>query len=286
MVRSEQGGVFMAKVPDITLNDGSSMPQLGFGLWQVSDEQAEAAALEATRVGYRSIDSAKIYENETGLGRAVKKCELRRNELFLTTKLWNSDQGYEPALKACRESLQRLGLTYLDLYLIHWPSPHRDLYVDSWRALIQLRKEGLVRSIGVSNFTIEQLRRLLKETGELPAVNQIELHPRFQQRELRAFHKEQGIATESWSPLGQGQLLEDPMLVAIAAKHGKSVAQVIIRWNLEEGLVVIPKSVTPSRIRENFEVLNFRLDADDRSAIARLDSSTGRIGPDPLTANF
>jgi 2,5-diketo-D-gluconate reductase A len=276
----------MSQVPTLKLNDGKLMPQLGFGLWQVPDNEAEAALQEAFAAGYRSVDGAKIYENEEGLGRAIKRSGLRRSELFITTKLWNEDQGRDRAKSAFQESLRRLALAYVDLYLIHWPSPSRDLYVDSWQTLIELREQGLARSIGVSNFTIENLKRLKKETGVTPSVNQIELHPAFQQRELRAYHQDHGIVTESWSPLGQGSLLKDPVLTKIGAKYKKSAAQVIIRWHLDQGLVVIPKSVTPARIRENFQVLDFKLDDSDLSAIAGLDRPNGRIGPDSHTATF
>jgi 2,5-diketo-D-gluconate reductase A len=270
----------------ITLNDTRTMPQLGFGMWQMSDAEEEAATLEAFRVGYRSIDSAMIYENEKGLGEAIHKSKIARKELFITTKLWNDDQGYDSTLAAFEESMNQLDLDVLDLYLIHWPSPHRSKYVESWKALIELQKLGKVKSIGVSNFTIENLKRIIDDTGVVPAVNQIELHPRFQQKELRAFHQTHQIATESWSPLGQGKLLSDPTLQTIAKKYGKSTAQIIIRWHLDNGLIVIPKSVTPSRIRENFEVFNFKLNGDDLAQIEKLDANAGRIGPDPATAAF
>jgi 2,5-diketo-D-gluconate reductase A len=252
----------------------------------MSDAEAEAATLEAFRVGYRSIDSAMIYENEKGLGEAIHKSKIARKELFITTKLWNDDQGYDSTLAAFEESMNQLDLDVLDLYLIHWPSPHRSKYVESWKALIELQKLGKVKSIGVSNFTIENLKRIIDDTGVVPAVNQIELHPRFQQKELRAFHQTHQIATESWSPLGQGKLLSDPTLQTIAKKYGKSTAQIIIRWHLDNGLIVIPKSVTPSRIRENFEVFNFKLNGDDLAQIEKLDANAGRIGPDPATAAF
>lgn len=276
----------MSQVPALKFNDGKSMPQLGFGLWQVPNGQAEATVLEAFRAGYRSIDGARIYDNEEGLGRAVHASGLRRAEIFVTTKLWNEDQGRERTKSACQQSLRRLALDYVDLYLIHWPSPSRDLYVDSWQSLIELRELGLARSIGVSNFTVEHLKRLKKETGITPAVNQVECHPAFQQRELRAYHAGEGILTEAWSPLGQGTLLKDPALTKIAARIGKTPAQVILRWHLDQGIVAIPKSVTPSRIRENFEVFDFRLEEEDHRAINALDRKDGRIGPDPETANF
>ncbi|HVK05052.1 MAG TPA: aldo/keto reductase [Armatimonadaceae bacterium] len=274
-------------VPTVTLGDGRAMPQLGFGLWQVPDEEARAAVDEALAAGYRSFDSAKIYGNEKGLGDALAATDVPREELFVTTKLWNDEQGYDSALRAFDDSLERLGLDYVDLYLIHWPSPHRNLYAESWKALVRIKQEGRARSVGVSNFTEAHLRRILDETGETPALNQVELHPHFQQRALREFHAARGIATESWSPLGQGKLLDDRAITEIAAKHGKTPAQVVLRWHLDSGLITIPKSVTPSRIRENIRVFDFALDGDDMERIAALDDPAGgRIGSDPDTATF
>jgi diketogulonate reductase-like aldo/keto reductase len=261
------------------------MPQLGFGVWQVPDGEAEETVRTALEAGYRSIDTAAAYRNEVGTGRAVASFDVPRDELFVTTKLWNADHGYDETLRAFDASLERLGLERLDLYLIHWPLPAKDRYVDTWRALEKLLADGRTRAIGVCNFEVDHLRRLIDETGTVPAVNQIELHPRFPQAGLRAFHAEHGIATEAWSPLGQGKgLLDDPELVRIAAKHGRTPAQVTLRWHLQLGNVVIPKSVTPSRIRENFDVFGFELDADDLAAIGGLDEGAeGRIGPDPNT---
>jgi diketogulonate reductase-like aldo/keto reductase len=267
--------------PTITLNDGRLMPQLGFGVWQVPNDEAAAAVREAIDAGYRSIDTAAIYRNEEGVGAAIGATGVGRENLFITTKLWNDDQGYDTTLKAFDASLKRLGLDYVDLYLIHWPVWKREAYPDTWRAFIKLKQEGRVKSIGVSNFKIAHLQRLFDETGVVPALNQIELHPGFQQRELRAFHAEHGIATESWSPLGQGTLIQNERIAAIGRKHGKSPAQVILRWHLDNGLIVIPKSVTPSRIRQNIDVFDFRLDADDMGVIDQLDDPGGRIGPDP-----
>lgn len=273
----------MAEAPMVTLNDGNEMPQLGLGVWQAPPEQTAAAVRSALEAGYRSIDTAAIYGNERQVGEGLRAAGVPREEVFVTTKLWNDRQGFEDAQTACKRSLDRLGLDYLDLYLIHWPAPGQGLYLEAWQALIRLQEQGLVRSIGVSNFMPEHLRRIVGETGVAPVLNQIELHPRFQQTDVRAFHAGQGILTESWSPLGQGAALKDPVIAQIAARHGKTSAQVIIRWHLDSGLVVIPKSVTPARIAENFEVFDFRLDATDMSAIDRLDDPTGRIGPDPVT---
>ncbi|WUB67890.1 aldo/keto reductase [Streptomyces sp. NBC_00582] len=259
------------------------MPQLGFGVWQVPDDEAERAVSTALEAGYRSIDTAAIYGNEEGTGKAITASGVPREDIFLTTKLWNSDQGYDATLRAFDTSLEKLGLEYVDLYLIHWPLPARDRYVDTYKAFEKLYGDGRVRAIGVSNFPVEQLGRLLDETSVIPAVNQIELHPHLQQHALRAFHAEQGIATEAWSPLGQGKgLLEVPAIVAIAQKHNRTPAQVVLRWHLQIGNVVIPKSVTPSRIRENIEVFDFSLDTEDLAAISALNEDR-RIGPDPST---
>ena len=276
----------MSAYPTITFHDGKSIPQLGLGVWQTPNDTAVAAVQTAIDTGYRHVDTAMIYDNEAGVGEGIRRAGIDRKEIFVTTKLWNSDQGFDSALKAGEQSLKRLGLDYVDLYLIHWPAPRRGLFVESWRALIRLREEGRARSIGVSNFPAELLERLIGETGVIPVLNQIELHPRFQQHALRAAHAKHGIATESWSPLGQGKLLADPTITAIAAKHKRTPAQAIIRWHLESGLIVIPKSVTPSRIVENFQVFDFTLDAEALAAIGKLDSARGRIGPDPMTASF
>ncbi|MGZ6825937.1 MAG: aldo/keto reductase [Mycobacteriales bacterium] len=268
----------------MTLTAGNStidIPQLGFGVWQVPDDGATAAVTTALEVGYRSIDTARIYDNEAGVGRALAATDVSRDEIFLTTKVWNDDQGYDQTLRAFDASAKRLGVDYVDLYLIHWPTPAKDAYVDTWKALLQLRADGRIRAAGVCNFQPAHLQRLIDETGEAPAINQVELHPRLQQEELRRFHAEHGIVTEAWSPLAQGgDLLQDDTITGIARKHARTPAQVILRWHLQVGNVVIPKSVTPSRISENFDVFGFDLDADDLAAIAGLDRA-GRIGPDP-----
>ncbi|MEU5240481.1 aldo/keto reductase [Streptomyces lydicus] len=273
----------MSKVPAITLNNGIAMPQLGFGVWQIPDDEAFTAVGQALETGYRSIDTAAIYGNEEGTGKALAASGIPREELFVTTKLWNSDQGYDSTLRAFDASLGKLGLEYVDLYLIHWPLPSRDNYVATYRALEKIQAEGRAKAIGVSNFQPAHLERLLAETSVVPAVNQIELHPQFQQAESRAFHARHGIATEAWSPLGQGKgLLEDPTIGRLAAKYGKTAAQVVLRWHLQLGNVVIPKSVTPSRIAENIDVFGFELDAEDLAALAGLDAGK-RLGPDPAT---
>ncbi|GAB7105642.1 aldo/keto reductase [Streptomyces phaeofaciens JCM 4814] len=270
-----------SKVPPIILNNGVEMPQLGFGVWQVPDDEAERAVSTALEAGYRSIDTAAIYGNEEGTGKAVNGSGLPRQDIFVTTKLWNSDQGYDATLRAFDTSLQKLGLDYIDLYLIHWPVPARETYVDTYKAFEKLYSDGRVRAIGVSNFLPGHIERLIEETSVVPAVNQIELHPHLQQHASRELHAEQGIATEAWSPLGQGKgLLEVPAIVAIAQKHHRTPAQVVLRWHLQLGNVVIPKSVTPSRIKENIDVFDFSLDTEDLAAISALNEDR-RIGPDP-----
>jgi len=271
-------------VPNVKLNNGTSIPQLGFGVWQVPDDGARDAVAEALRVGYRSIDTAKVYENEAGTGRAIAESDLARDEVFLTTKLWNSDQGFDETLRAFDGSLERLGTDYVDLYLIHWPVPEYDRFVDTFKAFQRIRDEGRAKAIGVSNFRVEDLRRVIDETGETPAVNQIELHPGLPQDELRAFHAEHGIATEAWSPLGQGESLTDAAVVEVAAAHGVTPAQAILRWHLQLGNVVIPKSVTPARIAENFDVFGFALSDDEVARISAIEGK--RIGPNPAEFNL
>jgi 2,5-diketo-D-gluconate reductase A len=274
-----------SKVPPIILNNGVEMPQLGFGVWQVPDDEAERAVATALEAGYRSIDTAAIYGNEEGTGRAIAASGVRREDIFVTTKLWNSDHGYDAVLRAFDTSLAKLGLEYVDLYLIHWPTPARDLYTDTYKAFEKLYSDGRVRAIGVSNFETEHLRRLIDGTSVVPAVDQIELHPHLQQHAAREYHAEQGIATEAWSPLGSGKgLLEVPAIVAIAQKHGRTPAQIVLRWHLQLGNIVIPKSVTPSRIKENIDVFDFALDVEDLAAISALNEDR-RLGPDPSTFN-
>ncbi|MET9444979.1 aldo/keto reductase [Streptomyces sp. NPDC006610] len=270
-----------SKVPPIILNNGVEMPQLGYGVWQVPDDEAESAVGVALEAGYRSIDTAAIYGNEEGTGKAIAASGIPREELFVTTKLWNSEQGYDSTLRAFDESLAKLGLEYVDLYLIHWPLPSKGLYVDTYKAFEKLHADGRIKAIGVSNFLPEHLERLIGETSVVPAVNQIELHPHLQQQASRDYHAQHGIATEAWSPLGQGKgLLEVPAIVAIARKHDRTPAQIVLRWHLQLGNVVIPKSVTPSRIKENIDVFDFSLDDEDLAAISALNEDR-RIGPDP-----
>ncbi|WP_221358243.1 aldo/keto reductase [Streptomyces beigongshangae] len=261
------------------------MPQLGFGVWQVPDDEAERAVATALEAGYRSIDTAAIYGNEKGTGRGLASSGIAREELFVTTKLWNTEQGYDSTLRAFDESLEKLGLDHVDLYLIHWPMPDRDTYVDTYKAFEKIYADGRAKAIGVSNFHPEYLDRLIDATSVVPAVNQIELHPHLQQAEARSHHAAKGIATEAWSPLGQGKgLLEVPALVAIARKHDRTPAQVVLRWHLQLGNVVIPKSVTPSRIKENIDVFGFALDDEDIAAISALNEDR-RLGSDPATVN-
>ncbi len=269
-------------VPSIPLNDGTSIPQVGFGVFQVPADETERAVTAALEAGYRHIDTAAIYGNEEGVGRAIAASGLARGDLYVTTKLWNADQGADRAPGALRRSLERLGLDHVDLYLIHWPVPSADRYVETWGALQELREQGLTRSVGVSNFTPEHLERAIAETGAVPAVNQIEAHPRLAQEELRAEHARRGIATEAYSPLAQAEVLDDPTLGAIAEAHGVTPAQVVLRWHVQLGSVVIPKSVTPERIAANLDLFGFALSDEEVARITGL--STGeRVGGDPET---
>ena len=268
--------------PTVTLSDGALMPQLGLGVWQTPAGKTAEVVRHAVEAGYRAVDTAVIYDNEDGVGEALAD----HPDIFVTTKVWNTDQGFDATLRAFDISAKKLRREMIDLYLIHWPAPRKDRYVDTWKALVALKESGRVRSIGVSNFMADNLRRIIDDTGITPVVNQIELHPDFQQRELRAVHAELGIETESWSPLGQGRLLADPALSEIARKHGVSTAQIIIRWHLDQGLIVIPKSVHRDRIRQNIDVFGFALDQDDLTRIEALDRPNTRVGPNPATASF
>jgi 2,5-diketo-D-gluconate reductase A len=271
-------------VPTITLNNGVEIPQLGFGVFQVPPDEVVKPVATALQAGYRLIDTAAVYENETGVGKAIAESGVARDELFITTKLWNSDQGYDSTLRAFDASLEKLGLETVDLYLIHWPTPARDLYVDTWKALTKLYEDGRTRAIGVSNFTIHTLNRLREESLIIPAVNQIELHPHWPQAELRAYHQEHQIATQAWSPIGQGKgLLDDPQVIALAKSHDRTPAQVVLRWHMQLGIIAIPKSVTPSRISENLDVFDFDLDDGELAILSSL--APKRVGPDPATFN-
>jgi 2,5-diketo-D-gluconate reductase A len=269
-------------IPDVPLRGGAEIPQLGFGVFQVPPEDTEEVVSRALRAGYRHIDTAAAYRNEAAVGRAVRASGLAREEVFVTTKCFNDDQGYEESRRAFDASLERLELDRVDLYLIHWPVPAHDRYVDTWKTFIELQKEGRADAIGVSNFQPDHLDRIIAETGVTPAVNQIELHPRLQQPELRRKHEQLGIVTEAWSPLAQGQVLDDPTIVALAERHGKTPGQVVIRWHLQLGNVVFPKSVTPERIEQNIDVFDFALSDAEMDAIEQLDRGE-RTGPDPDT---
>jgi 2,5-diketo-D-gluconate reductase A len=271
----------MPQVPNIRLNNGVQIPQFGFGVFQIEPGRTAEAVRMAFDAGYRHIDTAQGYGNEEGVGQAVRESGLPREEVFVTTKLINNRHGHDEAIAALDESLQKLGLDYVDLYLIHWPRPHADRYVETWRAFEKILSDGKTRSIGVSNFQVPHLERLAAETGTVPAVNQIELHPLLQQSQLRDYHREHGIATEAWSPIGKGgDLLRDERLVSLGDKYGKSPAQIVLRWQIHLDNIVFPKSVTPSRIRENIDVFDFELSDDDMATIGELDAGT-RLGPDP-----
>lgn len=272
----------MSQQPFVTLNDGRTMPQLGLGVWQASIEQTAKAVAHALEIGYRSIDTASIYRNEEGVGQALQESGLSRDDMFITTKLWNSDQDqWQTALET---SLSKLKLDYVDLYLMHWPCPKHDRYLDAWQGMIDLQKQGLVKSIGVCNFETDHLQRIISATGVTPAINQIELHPLFQQQQQRRWNLEHKIHTESWSPLAQGGegVFDQHIIQQLAEKYQKTPAQIVIRWHLDSDLVVIPKSVTPKRIDENFAVFDFKLEKSEVEAITKLDSGK-RLGPEPAT---
>lgn len=269
-----------ASIPSLRLSTGAAIPQLGLGVFQVPFERTPEVVALALAGGYRAVDTAAAYGNEAGVGAALASSGVPREEVFVTTKLWNEDQGYDSALRGFEASLARLGLDYVDLYLIHWPAARRGRYVETWKAFEKLHADGLARSIGVSNFQVGHLERLLDEADVPPAVNQIELHPRLQQRELRTFHEEHGIVTQAWSPLAKGRLLREEKIETIAAGHRKTAAQVILRWHLQLGTAAIPKSATPARIRENIDVLDFELTPEEMASIEALESAV-RIGPHP-----
>jgi 2,5-diketo-D-gluconate reductase A len=271
--------------PRLTLNDGNSIPQLGLGVWQVPPEITARVVTDGIRAGYRSIDTAEGYNNEEGVGEAIRNADVPRSDLFITSKLRNGGHARDLALKNFDETMQKLGIGQLDLFLIHWPLPSQDKYVEAWKVLVELQQQGRIRSIGVSNFNEDHLERIIGETGVTPAVNQIELHPAFQQRDKRDYHQRHNILIESWSPLGSGRALNDPTLRKIADEHGRTIAQTIIRWHLQQGLIVIPKSTHRERIEENFAVFDFALGDEDMVAISGLDNPAGgRIGSDPAKA--
>lgn len=274
----------MSTVPDITLADGTVIPQLGFGTWQVPTEQAYEAVKKALEVGYRHIDTAAIYGNEEGVGRAISESKIDRDELFVTTKLWNDSHKADDARRGITESLRKLGLDYVDLYLIHWPATvkYGDAYIEAWDALQDFKAEGLIKAAGVSNFHIPHLDRL---NGPAPAIDQLESHPTFQNAQLDKDLQSRGIVLEAWSPLGSGQDLDNPVIDEIGKDLGKSIAQVIIAWHLAKGHIVLPKSITPARIEENFDVFGFELSDDQIAAIDALEAGN-RTGSDPETADF
>jgi 2,5-diketo-D-gluconate reductase A len=272
----------------LTLNTGNTIPQLGLGVFKIDDEaECERVVLDALELGYRHIDTAMIYRNEAAVGRALAQSGIPRDELFVTTKVWNSDQGKDEAPAALATSLDLLGLDYVDLYLIHWPAPLRGRYVETWLALEDLAAQGLIKAIGVSNFEPEHLEDILEAGSVVPAINQVELHPAFQQRKVRAFGEERGILTEAWGPLGQGkyELAELPGLNDLAKKHGKSIQQIVLRWHIQEGVIVFPKSVRKERLAENLDVFDFELDADDMAAMVAMDSGR-RVGTHPDDGNW
>lgn len=264
----------------VKLNDGHNIPKLGLGVWQATHEQVSIAVREAIQHGYRLIDTASIYGNEEGVGIGIKESGIDRNDIFVTTKVWNDAHGEISTIYALEKSLKRLKLDYIDLYLVHWPAPRTDKYVETWKTLIKLKEQGFIGSIGVSNFNEDHLKRLKNETGIVPTINQLEVHPYFQQQKLRSVNKELNIQTQSWSPLAQNLAIEDDVIKEMSLKYGKTKAQIIIRWHLQNDLILIPKTVTPSRIKDNFDVFDFELEIDDLNKIGLLDRGE-RLGPDP-----
>ncbi|WP_374008600.1 aldo/keto reductase [Leifsonia sp. LS-T14] len=270
----------MASIPQLTVNDGNTIPQLGFGVYKIPADETADAVVTALDAGYRHIDTAAFYENERGVGEGVRRSGVARSDVFVTSKVWWTENGYDSTLRSFDRSLEQLGFDSVDLFLIHWPAPKSDRYVETWHALERIRDEGRARSIGVANFHPHHLDRLARESATVPAVNQVELHPWLPQSDVRAYDSAHGIVTEAWSPLARGRVLGDPTLDALAAKHGVSPAQVVIRWQLQLGNVVIPKSTSPERIRANLDVFGFELDAADLAAIAALETGE-RTGKDP-----
>jgi len=268
-------------VPRIRLNDGTEIPALGYGTWQLDEGAVPEALGAALDAGYRHIDTAHAYGNEAAIGRVIADADIARDELWITSKLWNDRHGRDATLRAFDGTMERLGLDVLDLYLIHWPVPMEDKYAESWQAMVELREQGRIRSIGVSNFEPDHIDRIVGETGVVPSVDQIELHPRYQQRAIRDTLAARDIRIESWSPLGQGEIMSDPTIARIAETHGKSPAQVILRWHLDQGLIVFPKSTSPDHIRSNMDVFDFALDAEQTAAIDALDAADGKMGPKP-----
>lgn len=274
-------------IPSLTMNDGRSIPQLGFGVFQIPAEDTARVVGEALTAGYRHIDTAWGYMNEAGVGEALAVSGLDRDEVFITTKVWNSFQGRDRTLESFDASMDALGLDELDLLLIHWPAPGNGNFVETWEAFVELQAGGRLRSIGVSNFQPDHIGQIIEATGVVPALNQVELHPYFQQRTLRDFHELHGIRTEAWSPIARGRVAADPTIVAIAAKHGRTPAQITLRWEIQHGIIVIPKSVTPERITSNLAVFDFELDASEMAAIDALDNPLeGRMGPNPDEFNL
>lgn len=276
----------MAEQTKVTLHDGNVIPQIGLGVWQVDPAITERVVTDGIKAGYRSIDTAEGYDNEAGVGAAIRNAGVARSELFITSKLRNGGHARDLALKSFDDTMKKLGIEQIDMFLIHWPVPSQDKYVEAWKVFVELQKQGRIKSIGVSNFNPDHIERIVGETGVTPVVNQIELHPTFQQTKNRPFYKQHNIAVESWSPLGSGADLKNPAIGEIANKHGKSIAQVIIRWHLQEGFIVIPKSIHANRMQENIDVFDFELDTGDMTRIRGLDDPKGRVGADPATAAF